>query len=212
MAREATVTQEQVSAAADSLVVAGHKPTNRAVLEAVGSGSMATIVKLMQVWRARQQRASDQINDTVDPDVERAITAMLARRIAEATSECNARLAELQADLAVVIAESERQTTETEGIRAELEMERAMRQSQAGQIEQLQDDLTQARKTAESETAAREAAQIELAKAELRLEGVPALHDEVRELRIQAKQSGEEAAELRGRLAGMEQGRTGKPG
>ena len=53
------------------------------------------------------------------------------------------------------------------------------------------------------ETKAREAAQIALGKAELRIEQLPALLEDSKEARTEAKRSGEEAAELRGTLAGM---------
>src|SRR3546814_16491265 len=108
MARIATITQEQVNAAADALVTAGQKPTNRAILDKLGSGSMATVVKLLQNWKAGQVRASATIDDVVDADVSKAIGNMLARKITEATSEANAKLADLQSDLSSVIRSEER--------------------------------------------------------------------------------------------------------
>lgn len=205
MAREATITQEQVNAAADALVAAGQKPTNRAVLDKLGSGSMATVVKLLQNWRAGQVRASAAIDDAIDADVSRSISNMLARRITEATAEANAKLAELQNDLASVIAENERQAAQIEAQESELAALRAQVQSQSGQIEQLTADAIRAREQIAIEAKAREAAQIALGKAELRIESLPALLEELKEARAEAKRAGEAAAELRGTLTGLEQ-------
>jgi phage shock protein A len=204
MAREASITQEQVSAAADKLVASGVKPTNRAVLEALGSGSMATIVSYMQVWKQGQERRSEGIDDTIDPSVAGSISNMVARRVQEATAEANARLVELQSDLAQVIAENERQTAELEDQAVDLIKLRSQVQAQSGQIEQLLADATLAREQIAAETKSREAAQISLAKAELRIESLPALLEELKTLRLEAKRSGEEAAELRGQLVGRD--------
>ena len=212
MGRDATITQEQVNAAADALVALDQKPTNRAVLDRLGSGSMATVVKLLQNWRAGQVRTSASIDDVMDAEVSRSISNMLARRITEATTESNAKLAELQSDLSSVISENERQAAQIESQEAELSALRAQVQSQAGQIEQLETEAARAREQIIFETKARETAQVALGKAELRIESLPMLHDELREARADAKRSGEEAAELRGKLAGLEQsGKVKKP-
>ncbi|WP_062059555.1 DNA-binding protein [Cellvibrio sp. OA-2007] len=205
MGREATITQEQVNAAADALVAAGQKPTNRAVLDTLGSGSMATVVKFLQNWRAGQSRASAAIDDAIDAEVSRSISNMLARRILDATAEANSKLAELQSDLASVIGENERQAAQIEAQEAELNALRAQAQSQSGQIEQLEVEAVRAREQIASEAKAREAAQVALGKAELRIESLPSLLEELRDARADAKRTGEEAAELRGKLAGMEQ-------
>lgn len=95
MPRDATITQEQVNAAADAIQASGQKPTTRNVREALGSGSMATVLKFLQVWQGSQVRQSRAIDDTLDPEVARVINNMLARRIQESTAEVNTRLAEL---------------------------------------------------------------------------------------------------------------------
>lgn len=55
MAREATITQEQVSAAANAIRASGTKPTARSVREQLGTGSMGTVHQFMQVWLADQK-------------------------------------------------------------------------------------------------------------------------------------------------------------
>ena len=45
MGRESVITQEEVNVVADQLRATGAKPTARAVREALGGGSMATVLK-----------------------------------------------------------------------------------------------------------------------------------------------------------------------
>lgn len=56
MAREATITQEQVSAAANAIRASGTKPTARSVREQLGTGSMGTVHQFMQVWLAKRAK------------------------------------------------------------------------------------------------------------------------------------------------------------
>ena len=55
MPRESTVTYNLVAAMADSLFYQGKQPTARAVHEALGTGSMATINKHLQQWKDKQR-------------------------------------------------------------------------------------------------------------------------------------------------------------
>ena len=57
--RKATVTQEEVNAAADRLLASGTKPTARAVHEEIGRGSMATVLRLLQNWLSAQGQAHE---------------------------------------------------------------------------------------------------------------------------------------------------------
>jgi len=56
MGREAAVTPEQVHDAADAIKAEGGKPTLRSVRERLGTGSMGTINKYLQGWKAGQER------------------------------------------------------------------------------------------------------------------------------------------------------------
>lgn len=58
MPRESTVTYNLVAAMADSLFYQGKQPTARAVHEALGTGSMATINKHLQQWKDKQKNKS----------------------------------------------------------------------------------------------------------------------------------------------------------
>jgi hypothetical protein len=61
------ITQEQVSAAADSLVAAGEKPTVERIRAQLGTGSPNTVLRMLEVWRnTLAQRLSQML---VLPDV-----------------------------------------------------------------------------------------------------------------------------------------------
>src|SRR3546814_13282419 len=89
---------------------------------------------------------------------------MLARKITEATSESNAKLADIQSDLSSVISENERQAATIEEQNEEMARLRAQVQTQSGQIEQLKTDASSIREQLTSEIKSRETAQIALDK------------------------------------------------
>lgn len=215
MARKATITQEQVNTAANDLVASGQTPTNRAVLDKLGSGSMATIVKLMQQWRSTQESGKAHVDEVLDVQVVRSIQNMLSIKIKEATAQKYSEIALLQNDLQNVITENEHQAILLEENDVQIFELQAQVQSQAGQIEQLEAEASRLRVQISEEIKLREAAQFSLAKAEVRIESLPAILDELKEVRAEAKRKGEEVAELRGTLAAMnvktDQNDTGKP-
>ena len=59
MAREATISQEEVNAVADSIRAVGIKPAARMVRDRLGRGSMGTVLKLFHVWQSSQARAPE---------------------------------------------------------------------------------------------------------------------------------------------------------
>jgi len=208
MARESTITYEQVAEAADNLKAQNLKPTSRAVREALGSGSMATVCKFLQQWQTGQARQSQATDDTIDPAVARAISLHIATNIQAATSEATARLADMQGELASVIQENERQAKEISDLTEEAAHHKEDGARLAGQIEQLSADLARATSELESERQAAEKARIQLAKAELRLEAVPRIEAEIEKVRAElaterkaSAAAREEAAELRGNIA-----------
>ena len=153
MARESTITYEQVAEAADNLKAQNLKPTSRAVREALGSGSMATVCKLLQQWQTGQARQSQATDDTIDPSVARAISLHIATKIQTATSEATARLADMQGELASVIQENERQSKEISDLTEEAAHHKEEGARLAGQIEQLAADLARATSELESDCA-----------------------------------------------------------
>ena len=191
MGREAAITYEQVAAVADAMKAAGTKPTSRSVREKLGNvGSMGTINKLLQDWKAGQER---QIANalTLPANLQRAILDFMAQELNEAKAVLEADLAEQQQESTDLAAENERQATEI-GIQAEriavLQGELA---SVQGRSAQLETDLAAVRIDAEREREATESARIDLAKALLRLEAMPRLEADLTVMRGELNQERE---------------------
>lgn len=112
MAREATITQEQVSAAANAIRASGTKPTARSVREQLGTGSMGTVHQFMQVWLADQKGPSRPLLDSSAGFARRHRRSHSKQEIASAQAALESSLADAQqagTDLAI---ENERQTVE----------------------------------------------------------------------------------------------------
>lgn len=94
MGREAAITYEQVAAAADAMKESGAKPTSRAIRERLGNvGSMGTINKMLQEWKAGQERRIT--NALALPLVlQRAIFDFIDQELTSAKANLEAELAE----------------------------------------------------------------------------------------------------------------------
>ncbi|MDZ4255482.1 MAG: DNA-binding protein [Sulfuritalea sp.] len=199
MARETTLTQEQINAAADAIRADGGKPTARAVRERIGSGSMATILKFLQAWQGGQIKPAEQ-GVTLPPALQRALVDFIGQEVASARAGIEAELVTAQTALADLINESERQASTIELQAQALEASSAAQAEQAGRMGQLESDLARATDDAQQERLAAEAARTELAKALLRLEAMPRLERELDTLRAdladerQARTHAEQAA------------------
>ena len=183
MAREATITQEQVNEVAGRLRAAGVKPTARAVREELGSGSMATVLKHLQVWQAGQVRQAE-VPVTLPPGLQRALVDFIGQEVAAAKLTLEADLVVAQQANVDLIAESERQATALDEAEQGLEGLRSARDALQGRIGQLTADLEASQVAGEAQRQAAENARTELAKQQLRLEGLPKLEAEVERLRV----------------------------
>ena len=108
MAREATITQEAVNAAAEQIRATGAKPTARAVREALGSGSMATVLKHLQAWQANQAHPIE-ANIVLPIALQRTLVTFIEQEVATAKALLEADLALAEQANRDLIAESERQ-------------------------------------------------------------------------------------------------------
>lgn len=196
MAREATITFEQVAAAANTIKTQGGKATARAVRDVLGSGSMATVLKFLQQWQGGQVRQSSVIDDTLDPTIVRAISNQIATRVQEATAESMTRLVDLQAEADALIVENERQAGELDAQTTELSALQGLYAELTGRAQQLEADAARTAAELVVERRSTEAARVALAKAELRLEAVPKIEAEIEKLRAELLQARAHAAEL----------------
>jgi len=195
MARESTITFEQVAAAADSIKAQGSKPTSRAVREVLGSGSMATVCKFMQQWQGGQVHQSQVADDTLDMAIVRAISNQIAIKVQEATLIASTQLADLQAEASAIITENERQAVEIEIQAVDLSSFQNQCAAYAGRVQQLESEAERLIADLAVERQAAESARIALAKAELRLEAVPRIEAEISAVRVELLLSQKQAAE-----------------
>lgn len=184
MAREASITQEQVNAAADAIRAAGEKPTARAVREQLGTGSMATVLKLWQNWQGRQIKPAEQAL-VLPPALQRALVDCIGQEVSAARAGLEADLVTAQLAEADLIKESERQATTIELQAEALQAAQETQAAQAGRMGQLEVDLAKALGDAQQERQTAELVRTELAKIQLRLEAMPKLEAEIAELRAE---------------------------
>jgi chromosome segregation ATPase len=194
MAREATISQEQVNAAADALRAAGNKPTARTIRETLGTGSMATVLRLLQNWQGSQARPVE--SPVVLPaGLQRALVDFIGMEVAGAKAELQSDLVAAQQANGDLITESERQASTIELQAEALETVQAEKAQLAGRLAQVESDLARAIDDAASERHAAEHARTELAKAQLRLEALPRIEAEADRLRAElANESAEKVA------------------
>lgn len=196
MPRNPTITYEQVATVADKILNQGGKPTNHNVRDALGSGSSTTILRFLQQWQNGQVRQSQGIDDTIDPSIVRAISSQIAIRVQESTAAAMSRIAGLQADIESLMLENENQSAEIESKKAELVIIQEQYSSLVGRVQQIESDAARTIADLVAERQAAEAARVLLAKAELRLEAVPRIENEIKKVRAELLQARSLSAEL----------------
>lgn len=183
MGRESVITQEEVNSVADQLRATGAKPTARAVREALGGGSMATVLKHLHVWQSHQVRAPD-TQAVLPVGLQRALVDFIAQEVASAKVTLEADLVTAQQANQDLIAESERLAAALEREKSAVKTLQADKAELSGRLGQLTKDLEEVRAEAVAQREAAEHARTEKAKLELRLEGVPRLEAEIERLKV----------------------------
>ncbi|MDR5791683.1 DNA-binding protein [Caballeronia sp. LP003] len=193
MARDPSITQEQVSKAAESIRESGMRPTARAIRERLGAGSMATVLKFLKAWQDTQVRQPD-TPITLPNALQRGLIEFVASEVEHSRAEIQAELELTQQANADLIVESERQTLSIENLNATLEKAYAEKAEASGRLEQITLERDAALAASAAERRAAENARTDLAKALLRLEAMPRLEKEMDELRV--KLEGESSARV----------------
>lgn len=204
MVREATITQEQVNAAANALRAAGNKPTVRAVRKELGDvGSQATVMRMLGVWKANQVQVPEAPLELPAP-LQRVLVDYLGQLVAQEKQELSAELAEQQQVNTDLGMENERLLSQVAALEAELAACQSERDLLAGRVQQQESDLQLARDDAEQERRAAESVRTDLAKALLRLEALPRLEDELKAVRaeVEIERANRAAAEQTAAVAG----------
>jgi hypothetical protein len=193
MGRELIATYEQVAKVADNLMAGGTKPTARVVREALGRGSMTTIISMLAQWR-ESRSPQFPLAPGLPENALRSVAEYVHERVAAAKAPLEAELSERQQAISDLGAESERQarvieeqSDHLETIRAELAMSKA-------RMAILETGLAESREETAKERHAAEAVRVDLMRAQLRLEALPSLEAELDEAREEL------AAEHKGRV------------
>lgn len=187
MVRPTSITQEQVNAIADTLRTNAIKPTARALREQLGSGSMATVVKMLQVWHSNQPRVEDSV-PTLPPALQRVLIDFISQEITCSRNELQSELAAIQQINQDLIAESERQEHMITDLTEAHELLLAEKSTLMGRLGQMDAELRTLRDDATSERNAAEHARTELAKTLLRLEPMPKIEKSLEELQKKLQQ------------------------
>lgn len=178
------LTQEIVNQAADQLLAQhGKRPSNRAVLAAIGSGSMTTVSKFMNNWRS-EAGALGANAQTFPQQLLRELEQM--RRDAEKAvrQECALDLENARDSELLLVQENDQLQAQIAALQAELQAAREDSTTAHANFAQLQADGAVLKRELESERATANELRIELAKASLRLEeSMPLLRQELSECR-----------------------------
>lgn len=179
MPREASITYEEVAAIADTIKATGGKPSPRQIRERHGSGSLGTIHRLFQQWEGGHAERSV----ALPAPLQRAVLDFVAHEVATARADLEARLAEALVAANDLATENERQARRVDTLEDTSEALRGEKAALTGKVTQMAADLDAARDEAARERQAAEITRTELAKANLRLEAIPALEEDIERLR-----------------------------
>lgn len=185
--REATITFEQVAAAAENIKAEGGKATSRAVRDRLSSGSMGTVNKLLQEWKSGQSRKIE-TGLVLPAPLQRAILDFMDAELTVARAQLREELAEQEKEASDLADENERQAAKIAKLEEELEARIGDGNMKDGQIAQLYKMCDALREDFERERASAEHVRTELAKAQLKLEGLPQLEQEVAAAKAQIEQ------------------------
>jgi chromosome segregation ATPase len=213
MAREPGITQDQVNQAANSLRDSGVTPTARAIREALGTGSMATVLRMLQLWQSGQVKQAE-ATVSLPPALQRGLLDFVAGEVERNRTGLLVELDTAKQEASDLILESERLALQVQTLEAALEAVYAEKAELQGRQEQIAVERDTARQEAVAERQAAESTRTELAKALLRLEAMPRLEadlnkvhatvDSERKARVAAEQA---SAVDRARLEGANDAR-----
>jgi DNA repair exonuclease SbcCD ATPase subunit len=178
------IAYEVVAAAADALLAEGRKVTLAAVRERIGTGSMNTIHRHWTIWQGHQKPVPRKL---AEPNT-RLLSARgseLSKVAEEAASEAEAALAQAMHELSVYSANGEALEAERDALAEQLLQITTERDTLAGKSAGQSAEIERLTQDAEREREDTAVVRRMLAQAELRLEAVPRLEEELVQLRAQ---------------------------
>jgi DNA repair exonuclease SbcCD ATPase subunit len=212
MGRNASVTFEQVCAAADKLGANGINVTVRAIRELLGTGSMGTITRLYQQWREKKGEEDEAAARMLPAKVQRVVFELIDQEVARARVDIEEELHQAKLDMLALANENEQLGERIEELQAQNSNLGDNQAVLEGRISQLHDDLTAAHQQTAAERRNAELERVNLAVATHRLEQLARLERELdqmraslevqREARVRAEQA---TAVLEAHKAGLAQ-------
>lgn len=186
MAREPGITQDQVSKAAESIRESGGRPTARAIRERLGSGSMATVLKFLQVWQDTQVRPAE-VPVALPAGLQRGLLEFVADEVERSRSDVLAELEIAKQTNTDLIAEAERLSLSIGNLEAALEQALVEKAGLSGRLGQVEAERDAARQDATAERQAAESARTAQAQLALRLEAMLRLEKDLNDARQAAE-------------------------
>jgi DNA repair exonuclease SbcCD ATPase subunit len=200
LAREPSITREQVFGVCDTLVANKVRPTLRTVRDHLGAGSNLTINRLVNEWKS-EHAAPAVTASSLPPALQRGIAEFVAVEIAAARAPLETEIAEQQQTNHDLAAEIERQTAEIETLMGTVATLTTAKSAAEANIAMLSDALAAEKESVLRERAAAEQARVELAKDKLRLESMPDLKKELEGLRAELNQERQQRIDAERQLA-----------
>ena len=197
MGRVAIVEFNHVATIANKMLVAGGKPTARAILAELGVGSMSTIQTHFKQWQADQAFHLPAINlEILSPDVTRAINLTIFTKIQEATADLVNILDEEKATCIQIQKEFEQLSVDFETQTAALSNMETQYAELVGRAEMLESDVKLLTTEFANERKSAESARTALAIANYQLQRLNELEAEVEMQRSELKLASYNSAEL----------------
>lgn len=193
--RKVLVTFESVAAAAAALAESAQRPTVRAIMATLGGGSPNTILPHLRAWQAA--RPSIKTADvSIDPRIAGILAEQIAATVAQATLAAEARATDLEADAEVVADAGRLAEARADELAGEVNRVQTENQQLTGRLDALTNEIEKlkqesaaaianARADTQREREAAELSRQSLVRAELRLESMPALQQQLVQLREQ---------------------------
>ncbi len=208
------LTYDQVAAAADSLTAEGKKVTFDAVREHVGMGSFTTIHKHLTQWRESQPAKPKRVRQVPEAVLD-ALTKSYEQLEAEAKSELELKLVELNAELLSLSAENAKLETENESLTDQATALTTERDRLAGKAEQQEKEISELREKVTSLEKSTESAVLEIATARVNAktlaereqdnrQEILRLRDELNKLQESKIKAEQEAAVLAERVTSLQ--------
>jgi hypothetical protein len=188
MGRRAGITYEQVKAVIDALRAEGAKPTIDRIWEALGkAGSKGTVHKFAKQCFSELEGTGDAPESLrlLPPEVQQVVLAFADQEAATARRKIADELLECRQEAASLADDNERLAADLDELRAQLAQAASDKAAAEGRATHLANELAAARDEIRNELAAAEQARTTLAKAELRLEFVGLVEEELRQARME---------------------------